>query len=477
MPGDILIVEYLGTVDGLVPYARFRVAVYYMEYWSSVDGGSKIAGKLFIPVGRPPEDGWPVKLWLHGFGGPGSDFWGWPFTNDSWRGGRGFNAGVIFADHGFVCLCPWLPGAGPSEPFTSYSPLSVQRNAQAAFDGFKALRNLPEYFEEHKDLGNVSGVTVRLDFSRMVMSTNCISSPTLVYFAAHWREHPEAEGLRCLIADTFVPSVAYICHFLAPRSLKAPPEVASSILALWAGPVWCLADYKGWDKRIFFTEKATQLFETPVQTPAGVMSLMRSARLEPVEESQLGPKIYQAVKADLGREPTSEEIMNWIFTEDMVRLTKYDTIEGVVNDEFYRRYFSGCDPFFEENIKPFNPGIPLLVIANGDTRNVNPGMPSAEERFQEMTLPRIETLRSWGWTIHVYHEPGVEATSLSPTPGHSWTMKMLAEILYKGGLSPELSITAGGGEDQPDRGPPVYWLALALAFIVASAIYIRFRGR
>ena len=423
-PGDILRVTYLATDPPIIPWATDSVAVYYIEYWSLADGGDTIAGKLFVPVGEPPEQGWPVRVWLHGFGGPGSDFWEWPFYGNNWRA-RGYNAGMSYSNHGIVSLCPWVAGAGPSRPFATYSPLSLERNAQVAFDGFIALSNLPSYFEAHPELLEPIGGELRVDNTRQIMSTNCISSPTLIYFAAHYHEHPEVSGLRCLIADTFQPSVAYITHFLFPRSMEFPPDVASAALALWAGPIWCLADYNGWDKTLFFTPQAVELFDSLVWTPVGMLPLMRSARLEPLEVSDVGPVLLDAVRNDLGHEPTPQEIAEWTFSDDMLRLANYATIEEILEDTFYQRYFAQSDPFFAHNITPFAPDVPLFVIGNGDTTTTHWQPISAAEHFHNMAEPRIDTLRSWGWQIEVFFEEGVATTSMSAGPGHNWIMQRL----------------------------------------------------
>ncbi|HEC81937.1 MAG TPA: hypothetical protein ENI42_05900, partial [Thermoplasmatales archaeon] len=225
-PGDILKVEYLGVDPPVVSYGEFDVAVFYMEYWSSVEGGVKIASKLFIPVGDAPSEGWPAKVWLHGFGGPGYDFWHWPFIEEDWRG-RGYSAGTAFANHGIISLCPWVTGAGPSEPFATYSPLSLERNSGCAYDAFRALKNLPKYFEEHKEVAENVDVDVEIDYDRLIMSTNCISSPTLIYFASQLDENKDVK-IRCLVADTFLPSVAYLSHYIVPYSLECNGLTASA---------------------------------------------------------------------------------------------------------------------------------------------------------------------------------------------------------------------------------------------------------
>jgi len=129
--GTISEMFYLGTDPPTIPGAKFDVAVFFLKFWSLADGGVNIAAKLYVPVGKPPADGWPAKVWLHGFGGPGSDYSNWPFKGNNWRA-RGYKDSMAFASRGFVSLAPWVAGAGPSEPFATYSPLSVERNARLA---------------------------------------------------------------------------------------------------------------------------------------------------------------------------------------------------------------------------------------------------------------------------------------------------------------------------------------------------------
>ncbi len=433
--GDIIKIEYLGT-DSLEG-GRFNVAIFYAEYWSETSGGAKIGAKLFVPKAKPPNEGWPVKVWLHGFGGPGFDFWHYPYVEGDWKV-RGYLAGMVFASNGVVSLNPWVTGAGPSEPIATYSPFSLERNAQTAFDGFKALNKLESYFNKRNKLVNKLGRKLKLDNSRQIMSTNCISSPTLIYFAAHVEEHPEVSNLKALVADTFLPSAAYLTYYILPLSVEMEGEEAARSIALWAGPPWCLAEDRGWDLGIFFTEKAIELFETPVETPAGTYGLMRASQLEPLEKSTVGPVLYEAVKKDLGHDPNGEEILNWTFSKEALSLLNHSSIEELLNDEFYRKYLADADPFFEQNIEPFSVDIPLFVIGNGDTTISNPPLPSPADRFEIGGLSKIETLRSWGWNVSYFYERGLATTGIRPGPGFNWVFRNLKNILYPGGLPEEM---------------------------------------
>jgi len=156
-----------------------------------------------------------------------------------------------------------------------------------------------------------------------------------------------------------------------------------------------------------------------------MLPLMRSARLEPPEVSDVGPVLLDAVRNDLGHEPTPQEIAEWTFSDDMLRLANYATIEEILEDTFYQRYFAQSDPFFAHNITPFAPDVPLFVIGNGDTSTTYWQPISAAEHFHNMAEPRIDTLRSWGWQIEVFFEEGVATTSMTAGPGHNWIMQRL----------------------------------------------------
>ena len=98
-------------------------------------------------------------------------------------------------------------------------------------------------------------------------------------------------------------------------------------------------------------------------------------------------------------------------------------------DRVRQRCFAASDPYFPENIEPFSPGLPLLVIARTGQASVQePGMPSFDARFENMTLPKINTLRSWGWQVRVLHGRD-QGTSFGEGPAQRWTLSQLAELL------------------------------------------------
>ncbi len=454
-PGEILEMLYLGTDPPVIPGATFDVSVFYVKYWSEAAGGAQIAAKLFIPAGPPPDpvEGWPARVWLHGFSGPGSAYWHWPYGDEDWREWD-YGAGMSFSNHGFISLCPWITGAGPSEPYSTYSPLSIERNAQAAFDGFRALANLPDYFEKHPSMAWEAGVEVVVDNTRQVLSTSHLSSSTMIHFASLLAEHPEADGVKAIVADTFRSGVANIVHCIVPHALELEDrEMAAGVVGFLTGPVWCLAEEKGWPFSLFFEQGGIDLYQMPSDTKAGIMPLIRSAETMPLEDNDLAIPIFQRVQEDLGYEPSPPEIFEWMVSDEMMTMLNHETVEGIVSDPFYRTYFADLDPFFEENIEPFSPGIPLLVVASGSMDYPVPGLPNSVDMFHNMIEPALERLSGWGWDVRLFFEEGVEASSMPDGPGHDWTVQELGEILYtagstqgSGGLSqgPAVDLSLGG---------------------------------
>ncbi len=429
-PGDIISVQHRYSkppIEG----GSYSIEVFYIEFWSEAHNGSKIGAIIYIPKGNPfHKDGWPLKVWLHGFGGPGCDYWEWPFTNI--LGGRGIQYGLAYASYGIVCIHPWVAGAGPSEPFAMYSPLTTWENAKVAFDAFKALHKLPAYMRA-KGLESKYSLNLTFDYSREIMSTVCISSPTLMEFAHQYylnkSGHPEVNGLKVMVADVFTPSVAYVCHCLTSAMVKMEGYNAVAVALLWAGPVWTLAVERGWDLRLFFKPEALTIFSAPIGTPVGFLPLMRASRLEPLEDSTLAPIVYNLLKKVLGREPTGQDALEFIFSDQMIEMFSKNDLEEILSDPFYRKYFARSDLFFEENVQPFNPGIPLLVVIDGDENEESGIVRSARYHAECMCLPRIETLKEWGWSIEYLYIPG-EKLSASTGKGLTWTLQKLRDILY-----------------------------------------------
>ncbi|MGB7248037.1 MAG: hypothetical protein WBC73_03780, partial [Phormidesmis sp.] len=288
--GKLLSVKKLGTVRS--PDTSLRSAdVYYLTYYSSASGGSQIAAKLFVPAGQAPIEGWPVTLWCHGLGDPAMDFRRWPFVDkgaDSWQDTRGYLTGR-WAHSGYATLVPWLPGAGPSEPLMSYSPLSLARNAQAVADGLLALRQFPQM------LSGVDGERVSLNYQQQVLRSDCVSSPLLVYLAAHLQDFEGTRTVRSLVADDFQPSVAYNISYLNPYLLKLSGRMAAAMRCIWSRTTWALAKEQGWPVSEFFTPDAIALFGQQVETPVGVRDRIFASRLVPPLRSELAPLLASAV--------------------------------------------------------------------------------------------------------------------------------------------------------------------------------------
>ncbi len=104
------------------------------------------------------------------------------------------------------------------------------------------------------------------------------------------------------------------------------------------------------------------------------------------------------------------------------------TLKELVNDAHYQQYLAATDPYFEETIKPFSPGLPLLVVGRGDPTPIS-GMPSLADRYQHMTLPRVATLRGWGWDVRLHDNESDAGTSFAGGPAQQWALEELARIL------------------------------------------------
>jgi hypothetical protein len=428
LAGTIVSLEYLGR-QGVPGGSRDQrpAAVFYLKYRSAADGGTNIAAKLFFPIGEPPASGWPESVWSHGFGDPAMDYRQWPLVAGNWRNTRGRLAGG-WAHHGIVTLTPWMPGAGPSEPLGTYSPLSVERNAQANADGFLALRNLEPMFAQRPELLRVSDVTPRLDHSRQVFRTDCVSSSVLIHFAARWREYPATGGLKAFVADTFQPSVAYVTTYIGPFACGLEPEYAAVHWHIWMMACWGLAEDRGWPQETFFSPRAIEVLSEGIATPVGQLARVRAARVMPPKMNELAPVLLAEVSRDLGRRPTPLELRDWIFNAEAQHWLASPTIQQAVNDAYYQKNFAASDPFFPQNITPFEPGVPLLVIGRGGDQ-VLENMPDMAERFRHMTLPRVEELRSWGWDARVFQDDRDAGMSFTGGLAQRWALQELARIL------------------------------------------------
>ncbi|MEO0455368.1 MAG: hypothetical protein AAF152_02130 [Cyanobacteria bacterium P01_A01_bin.114] len=425
--GTPLSVQKLGTIPP--PDKSLRaMGVYYLTYQSEAAGHSRIAAKLFVPEGTAPAAGWPVTVWCHGLGDPAMDFRRWPYEGDDWQNTRGYLTGR-WAHAGYATLVPWLPGAGPSEPLMSYSPLSLARNAQAVADGWLALQQLPTALATGALNADVDPLP-RLDHQRQVLRSDCVSTPLLVYLAAHLQDFPSLQGVRALVADDFQPSVAYNISYLTPYFLKLTGRMAAAMRCIWSRTTWALAKEQGWPLDTFFTPAAIELFGQPVETPVGSRDRIFASRLVPPGRSELAPLLESAVTAAIGRVPTGADIRDWVFSPQMQNWMGLGNLQALVSAPFYQAYYAASDPFFAENISPFTPGVPLLVIPRMGTAAVNTGgLPSFDERYQNLTLPKLKTLQSWGWQIELIKSNAPTGTSFSGGSAQQAVLDRLSEIL------------------------------------------------
>lgn len=425
-PGSIVTVRYLGQVEAPAG-APYAMGVYYCTYFSSAAGGIRIAAKFFLPVGTPPIAGWPVTVWCHGMGDPASDFQRWPFQGESWQKTRGQLAGG-WAHAGYATLTPWLPGMGESEPLMTYSPFSLSLNAQAIADGFLALRTLAQTLVQRPQLSTDWDLQPRLDFTRQVLRADCTATPLLVYLASHLQEYPEMRGLRALVADDFQPSVAYSVAYLQPFLLRLPIRLSAAMQCYWARMVWGLVRERGWPLQTFFNEAAIALLAEPVETPVGLRDRIFASTLMPLQSSELGPSVRAAVDSRLCLNGAA--IHHWLYTAAMTDWMNASSVDAIVTSPFYQRYFAAADPFFEANISPFKPGMPLLVVAHSDEQpGKGQGWPSRDAQWQHLVLPKLQTLQHWGWQVEPLQLPSRDGWSFSGGKAQVLVLQRLAEIL------------------------------------------------
>ena len=429
-PGTVVSLQHLAAVGSSQTGLR-PMSVWFLRYRSAAAGGVVLAAKLFLPAGAAPPAGWPVSVWSHGLGDPASDYRRWPCAEGRWQQTRGVLAGR-WAHHGIATLVPWLPGAGPSEPLGTYSPLSLERNAQALTDGFLALQNVERQLAGSIAAGGQPAGATRLDHSCQLLRTDCVSTPLLVYFASQWQRCRAAacQGLRALVADDFQPSVAYNVHFLEPYLRRQSPLGAAALYLVWARLVWALAVERSWPLEQLFAPRAIQLCAEHVQTPVGPLPRIMASRLVPPLASELGHMLANRVSRELGRAPAGQEIRDWVFSPELCRWMSLDGLDQLVQSPVYQRYFAASDPFFAESTQPFAPGIPLLVVRRGGGSAVHQvGMPSFDERFEHMTLPKIKTLRSWGWDVRLFDRGPHQGTSFGGGPAQRWALEEVGKLV------------------------------------------------
>ncbi len=439
--GQILNITFCG-IHQPSEGGKYKVAEFFVDFWSRARNGTRVGARVFIPIGTRPSSGWPVKIWSHGYGGPGSDYYHYPFVDEKMCGNTREQAGLSYASYGFVAIDVFQSGAGASEPFMGYSPLSIWYTKWVVLDAIEMVKNLPSELEQRYkkviEKRNLSLSGNVIDTTRIVLSTNCISSPTLIAVAEEVAGHPEEyKGVKAFVADTFNPSPAYIMHCLTPILMEDKEYTGTKALGylnIWTSVVWTLAEDNGWDKREFFTDEFIRIYAAPVKTPVGWMSLGRAGIAEPPSASSYAPRMMERLKEKygIGNDATVDEMAPLLLTEPMQRLMieGKDNISIILNDPFYRKYFANSDPFFEENTQPFKLDQPLFVVINAqDDEFRGEVLGGSKWHAVCMTLPRIETLKSWGWNISYFMDEDERISTLRGK-GLRWTLKNLYHVLY-----------------------------------------------
>lgn len=394
---------------------RYDYDVYYVRYLSK--DGNRIAAQLAVPVGRPPKGGWPWAPALPQLGGLGKDFWMWPpadppdgYTDPDWTYTRHIATLNSYAKNGIAMLRIWYPGSGPSDPFATWDPFGFDENLPAVIDSFRAMRR----------------IAPALDFSekRYFLQANCVSSPTLVQFAKRLSEgRLKRVRPKALVADTFQPSIANT-GFVRWNALKGLPgsgNVAGA-LALYAGPLWGLAEAHGYPMRRFFSPQAIDLLSSEIDTPVGKLPLIRGSILEPIPDSQLAGPLYDAVRDAVGHDPTALEIRDWAASPELEHWMDLPTQQEMIEDPWYRKYLAAYDPFFSENVRPFSPRIPVIAVALG-------GIPAYELGSSRMWEPNVQRLHGWGWDFRTFRDH--TATASTYGTGSPWALQELLGVLYR----------------------------------------------
>jgi len=239
-----------------------------------------------------------------------------------------------------------------------------------------------------------------------------------------------ASGLKALVADDFQPSLAYDLWYLGPSICRLPPLASAAMRCVWARNTWALANERGWPLSGFYSDSAIELLSRPTATSVGDQSLLFASKLVPARQSEAAPLVLEAVSKSLGRVPTGLEIRQWLLSGAMVELAQRSTLEEVLQSPFYQQYFAASDPFFAKTVEPFSLEIPLVLVCRSGVAAVNlPGLPSFSDRYRNMTLPKITTLRSWGWEIDELAPDRNLGTSFSGGSAQRWVIGRLATIL------------------------------------------------
>ena len=398
-----------------------RVRVFRFDYLAS-HAKLRVTAKLYVPEAVTPEGGWPVSLFCHGFGDPATDYYRWPLVGNDWTAARGELAGA-WAQHGVVTLVPWMPGAGPSEPLGRYSPLSLEQNAAAIRAGFQALRLAkPSLAAE-----SCTGAQPFLNHHQQILRTDCIATPLGAQILRSWREFPELSGLKVWVADDLQPSPAHHVALMTPAYDRLSAARAASCYLVWARTLWGLAQTEAWPVDEFLTPEAQAVLLEPVDTPIGPLPALAGLPLFNQRPGSLIARTLQAVQAARGSLRDGRDIRTWLISPEGNELLELRDVQAVLRHPFYRRYLAASDPFFVENVARFAPGIPLVAVGGrGESTEPFPGLPTFDERFEQMTRPKLETLSRWGWEVRLERFKG---QSFADPEARDWALGQVREIL------------------------------------------------
>lgn len=411
---------------------KFPVDVYFFRF--SSDSEPYLATKLFLPVGQVPRNGWTTSIWCHGLGDPATQYRRWPFTNQPWQATRGMLAGG-WAQYGIATLCPWLPGDGPSEPYGTYSPFSLERNSRALDRCIALLRKLAaDATDDSTETGQEHArASMNFNLDRLIMRFDCVAAPLVVHFVSPRFSSLNRNQIAAIVADNFQPSIAYNEGYLGKLLNRAPAVNAAAIRCIWLRTIWSLSIENDWPLDHFFSDAAISLFSETVEVSFGLVPRLLGVRLVPHGQTELAALVMNEV-AKMSPNPTGDQVRRWLYSSPLNEWAELPTIKAMVRSDFYQKYFAASDPFFEETIEPFTPGIPLLVSTSDDVdraenRIANPNTVPSGRRFDNMARPKLERLRNWGWDIHIHQSQHSSDTTFAEGPAQAWAMERLRPII------------------------------------------------
>jgi hypothetical protein len=227
------------------------------------------------------------------------------------------------------------------------------------------------------------------------------------------------------VADNFQPSVAYTVTFLGPLMQELPALEAARLYCVWGRIFWSLAAERGWPPTTFLSTQAAELFGEPIATPVQVLPRIVAQAFQPVERNELARAVaMEAVGgSSAGR---GREVCRWMFSANFQEWSSQTPLSReTLTHPFYKTYLARSDPFFPETIVPFSPDVPLLVVPRVTARHAKRSLPAIELRRGEMTLRKVETLRSWGWEVLRCPDSHCYGTSFGEGLARQWTLRAI----------------------------------------------------